>query len=207
MELIKHKYEIQCITPSDINEHLPTLFEYSKQCESVIECGVRGIVSSWAFIYGLLNNEKNKKKIIMNDIYDFNFNEVERLTKNTNILIEKIIINDLNLELNENYDMVFIDTFHVYGQLKRELNKFSKITNKYIIMHDTEVDAINGEYLRIQSCMPDIKELSISTGIPVEEIKCGLRPAINEFLEENKNWVVHQHFTNNNGLTILKKCS
>lgn len=207
MELVKQKYEMQCITPSDINEHLPTLFEYSKQCESVIECGVRGIVSSWAFIYGLLNNEKNKKKIIMNDIHDFNLNEVERLTKNTNILIEKKIINNLNLELDENYDMVFIDTFHVYGQLKRELNKFSKITNKYIIMHDTEVDAINGEYLRLYYCIPDIKELSISTGIPVEEIKCGLRPAINEFLQENKNWVVHQHFTNNNGLTILKRCS
>lgn len=28
----------------------------------------------------------------------------------------------------------FIDTWHVYEELKRELNKFSKITNKYIIL-------------------------------------------------------------------------
>lgn len=206
MELIKEQYEMKCRIESDINEHLPTLYEYAKDCESIVECGVRHTVSSWAFIYGLLNNGKNKKKLLMNDIEEFDFNTVEMLTKNTDILIEKKIINNLQLELDENYDMVFIDTFHVYGQLKRELNKFSKTTNKYIIMHDTEVDGILGEYLRINSygC---VYALSNKIGIPVDEIKRGLKPAIDEFLEENKNWVVHAHFTNNNGLTILKRVS
>ena len=39
-------YRQQCLTTSDINEHLPTLFYYTKQCNSVVECGVRDIVSS-----------------------------------------------------------------------------------------------------------------------------------------------------------------
>ena len=33
----------------------------------------------------------------------------------------------------------------------------------------------------------------------------GLWPAITEFLEENDNWELHERFTNNNGITILKR--
>ena len=33
----------------------------------------------------------------------------------------------------------------------------------------------------------------------------GLWPAIEEFLEANSNWELHERFTNNNGLTILKR--
>ena len=49
MDSIKQKYFQLCDTPSDINEHLPTLFEYTKKCSSVLELGVRGCVSSYAF--------------------------------------------------------------------------------------------------------------------------------------------------------------
>ena len=58
MEYVKRNYEFLCRRPSDINEHLPTLFAYTTDCESVVELGVRGCVSSWAFLYGLLNNNK-----------------------------------------------------------------------------------------------------------------------------------------------------
>jgi hypothetical protein len=44
------KYSQLCNTPSDINEHLPCLKEYASKCESVFETGVRGCVSSWAFV-------------------------------------------------------------------------------------------------------------------------------------------------------------
>ena len=46
---------------------------------------------------------------------------------------------------------------------------------------------------------------SVNTTIPVDEINNGLWPAIIEFLQENVNWTLYQHFSNNNGLTILKK--
>jgi hypothetical protein len=39
--------------------------------------------------------------------------------------------------------------------------------------------------------------------IPEEEILKGLKPAIDEFLNENKDWVLHKHYENNNGLTII----
>lgn len=111
-------------------------------------------------------------------------------------------INDLNLEVNGNYDLTFIDTWHVYGQLKRELEKFSPLTNKYIIMHDTTVDEIYGETLRLNL---NAKKQHKETGFPLEEIKCGLWKAIKEFLKTHNEWKLKEKFTNNNGLTILER--
>ena len=68
MEDIANKFNKLCKTNSDINEHLPTLYNYASKCESIIELGVRGIVSSYAFVYGLLNNNSSNKKLLLNDI-------------------------------------------------------------------------------------------------------------------------------------------
>jgi hypothetical protein len=51
----------------------------------------------------------------------------------------------------------------------------------------------------------DILSQSEETGIPFQEICKGLGPAISEFLIDNPQWILHEEFTNNNGLTILKK--
>jgi hypothetical protein len=206
MELIKDKYS-QLLTgynSIDIFEHLPTLYNYAKECNSVFETGVRGCVSSWAFLYGLLNNENGvSKKLFLNDINECNIMELLNLANGfNNISVNYEWKNNLLLEINENYDITFIDTWHVYGQLKRELNKFAKITNKYIIMHDTTVDEIYGETIR---CGWDPVQQSKDSGFPVEEITRGLWPAVEEFLIENPEWYLKERFTNNNGLTILAR--
>jgi hypothetical protein len=81
-EYIKTKYNTLCNTKSDINEHLNTLYEYALNCESILELGVRGCVSSWAFTYGLLNNNKSKKKLILNDLTSCPINELLYYTNN-----------------------------------------------------------------------------------------------------------------------------
>jgi hypothetical protein len=204
MNFIQKKYESLCRTPSDINEHLPTLFKYATECESIIELGVRGCISSWAFVNGLLYNNKIKKEILLNDIRPCDINELLISTSNIEIEVSYQWINDLDLPIKHNYDMTFIDTWHVYGQLKRELDKYSKITNKYIVMHDTTIDGVVGETIRNRW---NAEEQSRETGFTVEEINCGLEKAISEFLSNNKNWVVKEIFTNNNGLTILERLS
>jgi hypothetical protein len=191
-----------CNIPSDINEHLPTLFKYAKECESVLELGVRGCVSSWALAYGLLNNEKPTKKLLLNDINECDIHDLLVSSKQTDLVIVPLWVNDLSIQLTENVDLTFIDTWHVYGQLKRELEKFSKCTNKYIIMHDTTVDELAGESLR---CGLNVQEQSINTGIPISEILQGLGKAVREFLENNTEWKLKEKFTNNNGLTVLEK--
>jgi hypothetical protein len=201
---IVNKYNSLCNSRSDINEHLPTLYEYALKCESVLELGVRGVVSSWAFLNGLINNNKNKKELFLNDLDSCDIDELLNHSKNTDVIVEYKWIDDLKLEFDNNrtFDLVFIDTWHVYAQLKRELEKFSKITNKYIIMHDTEVDAIFGETIRNGWNAVDQSKI---TGFPVDEINCGLTKAVYNFLYENKNWRMLKHYVNNNGLTILEK--
>ena len=209
MDLIEQNFRFLCLNKKpntgsgDIMEHLPTLYNYAKECNSVFETGVRGCVSSWAFLYGLLNNNVGHKKLFLNDITVCNIDELLAVSKKfDNINVKYEWKNNLLLELNENYDITFIDTWHIYGQLKRELSKFSKITNKYIIMHDTTVDEIYGETIR---CGWDAKRQSEESGFSVDEINKGLWPAVVEFLEQNPEWYLKERFTNNNGLTILAK--
>jgi len=202
MDFIVKKYNKLCQQKSDINEHLPTLHKYASQCESIIELGIRGVVSTYALIYGLLCNKSSNKKMLLNDIVPCNMSELLQFTAKLKIDIKCEWMNDLDLEIKENYDLTFIDTWHVYGQLKRELDKFSKVTNKYIIMHDTTVDDYKGETIRKKM---NATKQSFETGIPLHEINTGIMPAITEFLENNKNWKMKERFTNNNGLTILEK--
>lgn len=199
---IREKFNILCNTPSDINEHLPILCRYAADCDSIIECGVRNGVSTWSLVLGLLRNENDKPKtILLNDLHECNIEDLLNETKNLPIEINYQWKSDLDLELTRNYDMVFIDTWHVYGQLKRELSKFSKITNKYIIMHDTIIDEIYGETIRLNL---DAKKQSEETGYTLDEINCGLKKAINEFIQNNSEWDIYEKLINNNGLTVLK---
>jgi hypothetical protein len=203
MELIQKKYNDLKHTKSDINEHLATLYLYAKECQTILELGVRGCVSSYAFALGLLRNDKQTKHLMMNDLTECDIKQLLHYAKKTDLNIKYKWINDLELEVKHNYDLVFIDTYHIYGQLKRELNKFAPYTNKWIILHDTEVDKIHGECLR-NGWNPE--QMAYITGIPVEEHKEGLKKAIDEFLLNNPEWKIQIVYNNNNGLTILEKC-
>lgn len=207
MEEIKKNYEIRCNRKSDINEHLPVLYDYAQECESVLELGVRGVVSSWAFLYGLVNNESRKKTLFLNDITPCNINEIMNCCTQTNVQLVYEWKNCLDINLTDNIDLLFIDTWHVYGQLKRELSKFHDKVNKFIIMHDTTIDGEKGESLRIPRFRNNIANHSKQFGIPEEEIKQGLWKAIEEFVSANTEWKIHKRYTNNNGLTVLKRIS
>lgn len=206
---LENKYRELCNTPSDINEHLPTLFYYSSKCQSAIELGVRGVISTYAILYGLLLNSNNKKQLLLNDIEPCNISDIIEISNDLEVELNYQWINDLEMNITENYDLTFIDTYHVYGQLKRELDKFSKITNKYIIMHDTTVDEQYGEIIRMfpnQECYDnEAQRMSKITNIPENELLIGLWPAIEEFLDSNPEWSLCKRYMNNNGLTILEK--
>ena len=70
-------------------------------------------------------------------------------------------------------------------------------------MHDTTSYELNGE-----SAIYDktAEEWSVHYGYDLYEITTGLMPAVNKFLEDNKDsWVLEHRYTHNNGLCILKK--
>lgn len=200
MSFLIQKYLQYCGIESDINEHLPTLYRYAVTCNHITECGVRGVVSSYAFASGLLNNPQNK--LVQVDI-DTN-EEVEKFGIYCQIEgIQRIFYHQSDLKCPvEPTDLLFIDTLHVYGQLKRELERWHNYVHKYIILHDTTVDEWYGEIIR---CNLEPETYSEQTGIPLDEIRIGLWPAIEEFLKKYPQWKIKERFTNNNGLTILQR--
>ena len=197
------KYVEQANNPSDINEHLPTLREYANQCETILELGVRGCVSSWAFAQGLLENGKQTKHLFCNDLTPCDIKDLIAKCRTNGIDIKYKWCSDLDPAFQPGtFDLIFIDTLHVYGQLKRELTKFAPLSRKYIVLHDTTSDGIKGEAIRLGM---NVNELSKQTKIPQNEITKGLWPAVTEFVQQNPEWTVHKRYTNNNGLTILKR--
>jgi hypothetical protein len=186
---------------SDIYEHLIYLMKLSSECETILECGVRGVASSWAFINGLLINKSNNKLLHCCDIVRSPETHIlEQIALGNEVSFYFHECSDLDIDMIE-YDMIFIDTWHIYGHLKRELDKFNKYAKKYIVMHDTEVDRIHGESIRLNS---DIDKQMADSGYTRKEITTGLELALVEFLSSHKEWKVKAHFTHNNGLTVLE---
>ena len=64
-----------------------------------------------------------------------NIDNLLNYTKSTNLVINYEWIHNLQLEVKQNYDITYIDTWHVYGQLKRELDKLL-INEIYRVIHD-----------------------------------------------------------------------
>jgi hypothetical protein len=192
MEKIREYYEYSKTTPSDINEHLPTLLKYSEECKHITEMGVRGGVSSWAFLYS------NPEKMVAYDIMtNHSVENIINVANESNLNFHFILKDVLTVEI-ENTDLLFIDTWHTYNQLSSELQLHSNNVNKYIILHDTVSFGFTDETL--YDCVSNIVKL-----LPQE--KKGLVNALQDFLitEKGYNWEIHDVYENNNGLTVLKR--
>ena len=190
MTLVEEKYKYYCDKGSDINEHLPTLAKYASLCEHVTEMGVREVVSTWALLRG------KPKKLISYDIYtSTGIRPAKDGAKEIGVDFTFIEENVLDVTIEET-DLLFIDTWHKYGQLIQELNLHANSVRKYIILHDTTKYAIVDE----QSWDGKYKDQRTES-----KGKTGLWTAVTEFLDDNPNWAIKERFTNNNGLTVLER--
>lgn len=199
--VLEAQYSLKCKTPSDINEHLPTLRALAFECRHITEAGVRSVVSSYAFATALKG--KPDHKLVQVDLEkspNVTKFQAECAAERVNTIFYEE--SDLTCPVAET-DLLFIDTWHIYGHLKRELARWHSYAKTYIVLHDTTVDEWVGETIRNGW---DPVAQSKSSGIPVEEIKKGLWPAVEEFLRDHPEWRLEKRYTNNNGLTILKRC-
>jgi len=177
----EQKYQELSQIPSDINEHLITLRYYADQCKHVTELGVRKGTSTWAFLASMCPRVISVDVNHPND-YGGSLQEMREAAAEAMIDFTFILADDLSIELEET-DLLFIDTLHTYGHLKRELDLHSYKARKYIIFHDTV------QYRTV--------------GVDGGE---GMERAITEFLNTNPQWKVLRIFENNNGLLILERC-
>jgi hypothetical protein len=201
-ETVMDNYEIYSMRPSDINEHLPTLRKYATKCSVIAEMGVRGGLSTWAFIQGLVENREQTKELVCVDIDNLDLTEIINIAKDAGVNVKFIKDDSAKVDLGKRVDLLFIDTWHVYAHLKRELDFHHSNVEKYIIMHDTTVDAILGESIR---CGLNVIKQAADSGYSVEDICKGLTPAIDEFLLAHPEWEMIHKFENCNGLTILSR--
>lgn len=188
---------------SDINEHIPTLRRYAAECSTVAEFGVRGITSTWAFLDGLVASPAETKRLICVDIDDIpRLGDVAALAQSAGVSLTFQHKDSVAADLDPGVDLLFIDTWHVYGHLKRELEAHHAKVRRYIAMHDTTIDGVRGESLR---CCQDVQALMAQSGYSFADITTGLQPAIDEFLAAHPEWVVDAVYPNNNGLTVLRR--
>lgn len=177
---IQKEYTIAATTPSDINEHLPILKDLANECDHITEMGVRTGVSTRAF---LLSNAKLISYDLVADqkVVEL-INEARTAGKDATFIKADV----LQIEIEET-DLLFIDTWHEYKQLKQELTRHANKARKYIAFHDTNTYGLKNE------------------GGDNGQQTQGLLPAIIEFLIENRNWQFKMLRTNNNGLTVIER--
>jgi len=200
---IETQYNRVCSTPSDIYELLPVLYRYSLGSSIIAEFGVRSVVSTWAFLKGLKDTQTANKKLICCDLSRSpNLEPAQIAATQNNIALEFKEGNDLTVDLGEGVDLLFIDTWHVYPQLKRELDIHSPKVRRYIALHDTEVDKEHGESVRMGM---DVATQARESGFSEGDIRTGLGRAIVEFISTHPNWKIHEVYTHCNGLTILQR--
>jgi hypothetical protein len=186
----------------DICEHVPTLAEYGRKVSSITEMGVRFGWSTRSFLYArpkvlksydryewgsthqsgaIVDKETFQKyKARYDGVVDFSYH----------------IADTTKMDTIEPTELLFIDTFHHRDALAIELEKHGNQASKYLIMHDTQTFGECGQ-------ADDSKIFFDAT--TTSEPGTGLRYAIEPWLAKNPHWVVERVYTNNNGLTILRR--
>ena len=173
---IERHYAAAAATPSDINEHLPTLRALAEECQHVTEFGVRWGASTCAFMMSgakliSYDIDQHPAALRLFEVAAEEGRQAEFLKGNT-----------LTLEKISPTELLFIDTLHTYKQLSYELFQFHKYVKKYIALHDTVIFGEKGE----------------DGGL-------GLIAAVSEFLTFFPTWKIKSHYENNNGLTVLER--
>lgn len=217
MERLEATYKKLCETPSDINEHLPTLRYYASKSARICELGTRNVVSAVALAAGLadsnfVTNENivpTKKLYLFDIVPEINLERIEEACFAKGIdIIDTFGMNDLDADITGDvYDLLFIDTAHNYPHCYEELCKFGKQTKSCIILHDTTIDGITSEYVRLGYESQHYQHYVnyYKNKYTEEDLKQGLNFAIDRWISENPEWSIENIYQNNNGLTILRR--
>jgi hypothetical protein len=167
-------YRAACAVGSDIHEHLPTLHALAQECKHVTELGTRAGTSTTAFLFAQPDD------LVCYDVHRFpQVDQLRALAGRTRFAFHQA---DVRTVAIAETDLLFIDTWHVYGQLKEELRLHAAKARKYLVLHDTTSYAEKGE----------------------TEGHRGLWPAVEEFLGRG-TFRIQRRYDNNNGLTVLER--
>ena len=171
------RYDRARLSPSDINEHLPTLTRLASECRRVTEMGTRGANSTTAFLAA------RPERLTAYDVQRHpEVAALEDLARRAGIPFEFIQADVLAADIEET-DLLFIDTLHVYEQTRQELRRHAPKVRKFLVFHDIVSFGSHGE----------------TPGA------AGIWPAIEGFLDAHPEWTLAERHDNNNGLAVLRR--
>jgi len=122
----------------DMAPHYRTLIRYAERCTTIIEWGVRGGVSTWAFLDGLPPEGRLVSVDIIPCVVPPRVSEDERWT----FIIGDDVAPQVVMQLPETCDLLFIDTSHTYRQTVKELELAPRFEPHMIVMHDVNMDEV-----------------------------------------------------------------
>lgn len=163
--------------------HFEILKRFSNMCDSVTEFGVYDWNTTWAFIDSNIKKLRSYDgKIDRGKFYRSmgGYNDVVECCKENGIDFEFFVADTRECEIEET-DLLFLDTWHTYAQVKSELRLAPQV-RKFIVFHDT---VLFGE-----------------VGSGGEE---GIMRAIIEFLDDNKEWMIVEDNKDGNGLMVIER--
>ena len=201
--LLHDLYQSALTQPSDMKDHVQDHAKLAKDCEIVMEIGVRGMVSTWGALWGLTQNGNTIRKYIG---VDLNFpsgktwRKFEKVCQQSQIDCNFLQLNDMTLVASEigPVDMLFIDALHTYAHVMYELTTFHGIVRKYIVLHDTshpwgeDDEPYSGDYSEYPHW--------------IDRSKRGVYSAVLDFLENHSTeWEIRMKKENNHGYTLLER--
>jgi len=186
---IDYKLEILKKSGYGTSPVLDTLKKYGSRCQTITEMGVDYTISTWAFMAA---------RPLKLTSYDWEYNERIEEVKQVaefNHIDFKFIQEDTTKCTIEPTDLLFIDTFHTYSQLKLEIELHEPKVGKFLIFHDTNIYGRHGQVAG-EKYIP----------CPFEKTK-GLADCIEEFLQKPPNHWALVEFNHDDfyGITVLKR--
>lgn len=179
-DLYKHKFTANS---ASVVPHMPTLMKLASNCEVCVEFGVRRGHTTVALLCGTPGK-----------LYSWEIEPLPQFHKP----IQKAAGDKWVLTYGrseeaqfETCDLLFHDSFHNYGQVKRELDAHGHKARKFIAFHDTYKYGNKGSY----DSMPG----------DFDPNDRGMLPAIFEWLLKNPQWVIHSHVPYGDGLLVLER--
>ena len=147
---------------------MPIIRKYALLCDTIIEMGVRGMVSTWALLAGY-PLQMASIDIVDPAEHQGDVKEATKVAKENGILWDFLKGSSLDFKFRRT-ELLFIDTIHSYEQLTQELELHSPRTTKYIIMHDTnfpEMQKAINEFLTNNNDWKVKEVLNTLTGLTV----------------------------------------
>ncbi len=170
-------YDSYLPAEDDIKEYLPYLKHLASQCGHVTELGTRDCLAAAALLAGA------PKEFVTYDIdWHPRVGELELAARAERKTAFKFAGADTLTADIDHTDLLFINTWHVYHQLRTELKRYAPKVKKAIVLHGTSRYGTRGD------------------GVG----HMGLNPAVEEFLERGTFRVV-KRFDKGQGLAVLER--